>query len=542
MKLPEVVTAPVASQGNTYTVVRGDNLWKIARSLQTAGSQISLPELMADIHALNPQAFVGGDINRLISGATLLLPDRANPASSPSASSPQPENIAATPEPVPVPDVPEEVAEVRQRLDEALASQDQQSLQLQQQMNDLQSQLAALRELVASKDQQVATLQAQLQQQPQPQPVSASVPVLVPVSADTAHSAWYSSWLSGFAGGGLLAAILGGIFWWRRREGPEPESERVFADYQREQPPLAVPLVRSNIAVQPETRVEPAAEPVAAAKPKSVERKSAEVTEPDALDGANIYIAYGRLDEAREVLERSLQQEPRRNDVRLRLLELLARMGDSAAFDTHEQLLLANAGDQALLERIKIAYPDCAETQSGTDLLDEAVLQLDETSGSAPAQMDSTLDDARLNLDSMELDDNWGLASPFAPEVTENSAQDKLDEPVSGKLELPEVMDIPVDAGAQVFSPFANFHIKSKPADELLNSDAVDAVPAEKRSGGGSLDHLAGDPQSISRLNMALAYIDQGDLQSACNILNQLITEGDDKQKKQAREILSRIA
>ncbi|HWR80548.1 MAG TPA: FimV/HubP family polar landmark protein [Pseudomonas sp.] len=36
--------------------------------------------------------------------------------------------------------------------------------------------------------------------------------------------------------------------------------------------------------------------------------------------------------------------------------------------------------------------------------------------------------------------------------------------------------------------------------------------------------------------------MDQGDLQSACDILNQLISEGDDRQKKQAREILARIA
>ena len=92
------------------------------------------------------------------------------------------------------------------------------------------------------------------------------------------------------------------------------------------------------------------------------------------------------------------------------------------------------------------------------------------------------------------------------------------------------------------FRPFVNFQIKSRPADELLDSRSLESEEVDKRPASRNLDHLAGNPQSISRLNMALAYIDQGNLQSACDILNQLISEGDDKQKKQAREILARIA
>lgn len=548
MKLPQVSTPPAVSQGNSYTVVRGDSLWKIAKSLQTAGSQIALPDLMADIHALNPQAFVGGNIDRLISGATLLLPDRANPAVSavapvsPAAGEDQQSSSAPAPEvdPAPAPATPEEVAAVQQQLNEALAAQDLQSLQLQQQMSDLQSQLTNLRLQVANKDQQVASLEAQLQQQPQSTPQIESQTVTALSNVGNAPSGWLNGWLFGFAGGGLLAAIMGGIFWWRRREQPDPEPEQTFSDYQRMQPPLTLPPVRSKIAVPAEPVITPEAEPVAPVKHTSVERKAAVVAEPDALDGANIYIAYGRLDEAREVMERSLTQEPGRNDVRLRLLQLLAKQGDSAAFAQHEQLLIANGGDQTQLERIKSAHPDFSEGHSAADPLGEAVLQLDQML--APESERSEMKDAPLNLDTLELDADWGLSSPFdQPEPAKAEAEIE-DSPFSSNLKLPEVTDIPADEGAQVFSPFANFHIRSKPADELINSNSLEATDGEKRSSGGSLDHLAGDPQSISRLNMALAYIDQGDLQSACNILNQLISEGDDKQKKQAREILSRIA
>lgn len=545
MVLPQVAATPQASQGNTYQVVSGDSLWKIARRLQSAGSQVSLPDLMADIHALNPQAFVGGNIDRLVSGATLLLPDRANPAPSAPLASAQPasqtEPLAPSTEQLSAAVAPEEVARVQQQLDEVQAAQDQQNLQLQQQMSELQNQLATLREQVSSKDQQVAALQSQLQQQAKPAPAAVSETVMVSTNTGGAPSGWFSGWLFGLASGGLLAAIIGGVFWWRRRSQPEPEPERVFSEYQRLQPSLGLPPVRSRVMEQPEPLAEPAAEPVAAVPPKPLEKQSAVVAEPDALDGANIYIAYGRLDEAREVLERSLEQEPGRNEIRLRLLELLARMGDSAAFERHERLLIANANasDRALLERIKIAHPNFAEDQEGADdPLAEAVLHLG--GAVAPEAGRNQLEDAPLNLDNLELDEDWGLTSPFDPSTPEKP--ELVEEPISGKLELPEVTDIPAEAGAQVFSPFANFHIKSKPADELLHGGSLEAGVPEKQNSARDLDHLAGDPQSISRLNMALAYIDQGDLQSACNILNQLISEGDDKQKKQAREILSRIA
>src|SRR3990167_9397223 len=81
---PRVI--PVAEAGGRYQVVSGDSLWKIAADLRAAGSQASQPALMRDIHALNPQAFSGGDINRLRAGADLLLPDAAQALGAPLAS------------------------------------------------------------------------------------------------------------------------------------------------------------------------------------------------------------------------------------------------------------------------------------------------------------------------------------------------------------------------------------------------------------------------------------------------------------------------
>jgi pilus assembly protein FimV len=44
------------------------------------------------------------------------------------------------------------------------------------------------------------------------------------------------------------------------------------------------------------------------------------------------------------------------------------------------------------------------------------------------------------------------------------------------------------------------------------------------------------------KLNLALAYIDQGDVESACSILNEVIDGGDEEQKQEARQLLAKIA
>ena len=56
------------------------------------------------------------------------------------------------------------------------------------------------------------------------------------------------------------------------------------------------------------------------------------------------------------------------------------------------------------------------------------------------------------------------------------------------------------------------------------------------------LQHLASNRQNLVKLNKALAYIEQGTLASACDILNEVIIEGDDEQKLEARALLARIA
>ncbi|UVM48267.1 peptidoglycan-binding protein [Pseudomonas sp. B21-015] len=84
----QAVTAPVtgATKSSQYTTTPRDTLWEIAAKARNGGS---VQQTMLAIQALNPDAFIDGNINRLKTGHVLRLPDQVQ-----STSLPQPKAIA----------------------------------------------------------------------------------------------------------------------------------------------------------------------------------------------------------------------------------------------------------------------------------------------------------------------------------------------------------------------------------------------------------------------------------------------------------------
>ncbi|MCF5310397.1 peptidoglycan-binding protein, partial [Pseudomonas lurida] len=65
-------TAPAASKSAQHTTTSRDTLWEIAAKNRNGGS---VQQTMLAIQALNPDAFIDGNINRLKTGQVLRLPD-----------------------------------------------------------------------------------------------------------------------------------------------------------------------------------------------------------------------------------------------------------------------------------------------------------------------------------------------------------------------------------------------------------------------------------------------------------------------------------
>ena len=67
-------------------------------------------------------------------------------------------------------------------------------------------------------------------------------------------------------------------------------------------------------------------------------------TEVDPVAEADVYIAYGREEQAEDILKEALKLQPDRHPARVKLMEILARRGDKPAFSRHAADLLARTG------------------------------------------------------------------------------------------------------------------------------------------------------------------------------------------------------
>src|SRR5690606_22348943 len=95
----------------------------------------------------------------------------------------------------------------------------------------------------------------------------------------------------------------------------------------------------------------------------------------DAIAEADIYIAYGRLDQAARLLESALEETPDRVDARLKLLEVYAQAGNVGAFEQHFAALEASGDDDAVQKAIQMRA-DMPE--ASLDAEEESELSLDD--------------------------------------------------------------------------------------------------------------------------------------------------------------------
>ncbi len=68
--------APRREVPGSYTVQSGDTLWNVARNLRP-DADVSMEQMMLALLRANPEAFADGNINNLLSGFVLRVPDRA---------------------------------------------------------------------------------------------------------------------------------------------------------------------------------------------------------------------------------------------------------------------------------------------------------------------------------------------------------------------------------------------------------------------------------------------------------------------------------
>ncbi|MFO1388971.1 FimV/HubP family polar landmark protein [Cellvibrio sp.] len=114
----------------------------------------------------------------------------------------------------------------------------------------------------------------------------------------------------------------------------------------------------------------------------------------DVVGEADIYIAYGKFDQAEEMLLNGLAKDPNNTDIRLKLLEVYSQTQNAPAFDKHYAVLLPLAGGLALsrAKELRANIPGIGE-------FDSTVAEAGEQLGGGG---DFNLDDLDLDTESVQ--------------------------------------------------------------------------------------------------------------------------------------------
>lgn len=145
-----------------------------------------------------------------------------------------------------------------------------------------------------------------------------------------------------FIAGGLAALVLAAYFFLRyRNTSEEIETEddflsQPFDDFKEEEALVEPPEEELNLDAEPEEE-----EQEYEAEPEVDEEPVAGAQTEDVVAEADIYIAYGKYDQAEEMLLTALENEPKNVDVRVKLLEVYATQSDVERFDPQFARLLA---------------------------------------------------------------------------------------------------------------------------------------------------------------------------------------------------------
>jgi len=163
--------------------------------------------------------------------------------------------------------------------------------------------------------------------------------------------------------------------------------------------------------------------------------------EVDPLAEAEIYLAYGRDGQAEEILKEALQNQPRRFEIHLKLLEIFAKRKDVPAFDTVARTLQQATGGQGEIwaQAARLGYqidPSNPRYAAGKPSAADVAAAAAAAAATAVTATDKTLD---FQIDSLEAspeigtltDIDAGFGRRFATTTAASSSADRLDLNVS---------------------------------------------------------------------------------------------------------------
>lgn len=309
--------------------------------------------------------------------------------------------------------------------------------------------------------------------------------------------------LAAIGGGTLLAILLLLMAMSRRNARKESEETETHEDNQHDVAEKSVdtyPLTKGAAQEQHETPLTPEFEKINQFDFDSVAAENPFKEQPiDAIAEADKYISYGRFNQAADVLNTAVDQEPQRIDLRLKLVEVLADLDDREGLSRQVQEITEIGGAGAELLNIKARYPhmfDAAPVDNVADKPDFGEFDLDSFTLDTQAEtvqreknIEAELDDlsallAETESDIKAADTDFGdfnldIDSPTASssvvteEIDTGASLDDFSLNLDTELEATAVAEVPTLSKEDDFAdlPLSDFDLELPATSSLETAD-----------------------------------------------------------------------
>lgn len=353
------------------------------------------------------------------------------------------------------------------------------------------------------------------------------------------------------AGAGVLVALLaagGGVLAMRRRK--KKSEEGAVEPAVEPEPASPAPAAAAAAAV---AAAEPEAEPevpATAAVVEPVVEEAAPVAavvpeEPvDPISEADMYIAYGRDEQAEDILKLALQTTPERQALHAKLLEIYAKRGDVANFN-----------------KVALGLHQLSGGLNETWVKAAALgLEVDPTNplyGGVPAEEEPILGSEEEQGMEFDLSDFKGAELQATPAPPAGAAMD-LGKDIDFDLDLengakPDADEpiLPASSGATSASALLDSLDETPaspapaPATDLADLDL--SLPEQDAAAPASTNLLEEDEESAfeaemtTKLDLAAAYEEIGDKEGARELLEEVMRGGNDAQIARAKQMMAAL-
>ena len=516
---------------------------------------------------------------------------------------------------------------------------------LRSRLGELEKQIASIQSLLALKDEQLAALQTAQQQAKLAQsPERASVPdstqiPVTPAQEDKAISSqqpaaevaqpakqptvkaivvqkkqprsavkqedWFSEILSDrlylAAGGGIVfLAVLGWLIF-RRKRAAADKTESILAvptnaERSSQNEEWVLPVLSDNTSTKSTVPVDGSF--LSEFALSDFDTLESEHQEVDAIAEADVYLAYGRYEQAETLIRQAIEADPSSNEYKLKLFEIFYAAENKEAFEGYTSELRAEnsvttaefwekvsemgrelcpgsplfrpeasttvqlssdeaAGDHGVEEPIddntlyELNGIDFAGQSSGSDVGLES-LAAEQGSVDLENRGTETTSSTVVDKDGLNLDDplEFEASLHHSNQKNEGSLEDGLlDSEWLGEdiqLELAESEEIEIDEAFNVLPVETADQDETEDGNRIdITSDSLslelgDISPRETKPDDDPEEVYASliDMDEIeTKLDLAKAYAGMEDTESAHGILKEVLVEGNDEQKDEAQAL-----